>query len=881
MRRRSPIDTDSGQIRVAAAADLDFERKPLYSVTVSVTDGKDSGGNADPAVDDTVVVFIDINNIDEPGNLTVTAGTPTAGTALTATLSDPDGGITGVIWQWERTDLTDTSVWEDINEAESNSYTPTASDIGRFLRVGVFYKDAQSLIFNKTATSAATAAVAAATRAPMFADRTVSRSINENSAGGAAVGEPVKATDADGDTLTYSLGGLNRSSFTIDAGSGQISVAAGTLLNYEFRQAYSVTVSVTDGKDSEGNVDSAVDDTAAVTINVNNVDEAGSVTVTAGTPAAGTALTATLSDPDGSVTSVTWQWQRTNLTMFDVWEDITDAESASYTPGALEIGRFLRAVASYTDGEGSGKTAISGATVAVAAATGAPTFADRVVSRSVDENSAGGVAVGEPVEANDADGDTLTYSLDGADATSFTIDAGSGQIRVAAGAELDFERKPLYSVTVSVTDNKDSEGNADPTVDGIVVVTINVNNVDDDGSVTVTAGTPTAGTALTATLSDPDGSVMSVTWQWQRTSLIMADIWEDITGAESDSYTPTAHEIGRFLRAVALYTDALGSGKTATSGATAAVVAATGAPTFADRVVSRSVDENSAGGVAVGEPVEANDADGDTLTYSLDGDDASSFNIDTGSGQLRVAAAADLDFEMKPLYSVTVSVTDNKDSEGNADAMVDDIVEVTINIHNVDEAGSVTVTPPPAAGTALTAALSDPDGGVMSVTWQWQRTSLTNTGVWEDITGAVSASYTPTAQDIGRFLRVVASYTDAEGSGKTATSGTTAVVATATGAPTFADRTVSRSVDENSAAEVAVGDPVAARHDAGDVPIYSLSGADAASFTIDTGSGQIRVAAAADLDYETKPLYSVTVSVTDNKDSETTTPTPQWTTWSW
>jgi hypothetical protein len=178
------------------------------------------------------------------------------------------------------------------------------------------------------------------------------------------------------------------------------------------------------------------------------------------------------------------------------------------------------------------------------------------------------VAVGEPVEANDADGDTLTYSLDGDDASSFNIDTGSGQIRVAADAMLDFETKPLYSVTVSVTDNKDSEGNADPTVDGVVVVTINVNNVDDDGSVTVTAGTPTAGTALTATLSDPDGSVMSVTWQWQRTSLIMADIWEDITGAESDSYTPTAHEIGRFLRAVASYTDGEGSGKTATSGAT-------------------------------------------------------------------------------------------------------------------------------------------------------------------------------------------------------------------------------------------------------------------------------------------------------------------------
>ena len=52
---------------------------------------------------------------------------------------------------------------------------------------------------------------------------------------------------------------------------------------------------------------------------------------------------------------------------------------------------------------------------------------------SVDENEPGGTAIGAPVTATDADGDTLTYSLlrtvDVPFATHFTIDAATGQLR--------------------------------------------------------------------------------------------------------------------------------------------------------------------------------------------------------------------------------------------------------------------------------------------------------------------------------------------------------------------------------------------------------------------------------------------------------------------
>ena len=101
-------------------------------------------------------------------------------------------------------------------------------------------------------------------RAPAFRRSSTTRSIDENSASGANVGAVVRATDADDDRLTYSLTGTDAGSFTINSGTGQIMVGAGTTLDYETKASYTVTVGVTDGSE---------DDSIAVTITVTNVDE--------------------------------------------------------------------------------------------------------------------------------------------------------------------------------------------------------------------------------------------------------------------------------------------------------------------------------------------------------------------------------------------------------------------------------------------------------------------------------------------------------------------------------------------------------------------------------------------------------------------------------
>ena len=136
------------------------------------------------------------------------------------------------------------------------------------------------------------------------------------------------------------------------------------------------------------------------------------------------------------------------------------------------------------------------------------------------------------------------------------------------------------------------------------------------------------------------------------------------------------------------------------------------------------------------------------------------------TGQLQRSTA--LDFEAKASYSVTVSVHDGKDADGNGDTTTDDTIEVTINVVNVDEAGKLTPSSTqPRVGAALTATLTDADGVSGAIVWMWH-SSPNGTNAWAAISGSTAASYTPVTADVGYYLRVTASYTDGEGSGKSA-----------------------------------------------------------------------------------------------------------------
>ena len=74
------------------------------------------------------------------------------------------------------------------------------------------------------------------------------------------------------------------------------------------------------------------------------------------------------------------------------------------------------------------------------------------------------------------------------------------------------------------------------------------------------------------------------------------------------------------------------------------------------------------------------------------------------------------------------------------------------------------------------------------------------------------------------------------------------------------DRT-SREVPENTETERSIGAPVSAQDEDDDLLIYTLSGADAASFSIGSNNGQLNTKAP--LNYEVRNSYTVVVTATD------------------
>ena len=209
---------------------------------------------------------------------------------------------------------------------------------------------------------------------PMFSvTGPVSLNVDEDTLTGRVLGD-FSATDPDTLTLaysglTYSLRGSDV--FFLEPKTGKLQLRKA--LDYESQpHSYQVEVSVSDGKNAAGVEDSKADATLRVTINIVNVDEEGLVTLTSDSPQEKQTLTATLSDPDGHLSEISWQWFR-SATRTDLGTEITEAASsgaamAHYTPGTDDVGQYLRATASYTDGHDMEKEASATTTDVVRAA---------------------------------------------------------------------------------------------------------------------------------------------------------------------------------------------------------------------------------------------------------------------------------------------------------------------------------------------------------------------------------------------------------------------------------------------------------------------------------------------------------------------------------
>ena len=238
-------------------AEMSDTNTNTYMVTVMGT-VKDKDGND---VTGTKNVTITVDNAEEAGTVTLDPMRPSVGTAITATLADADI-VETVSWQWASADAMD-GTFTNISGATSATYTPVAADAGMYLRAMATYTDGFDSGNVEMAVSASAVTQVAVNVAPVFANAATTRSIAENTAANANIGSPVEATDPNGDTLTYTLGGTNAASFGIVGSTGQLRTSAA--LEFETKSTYSVEVTATDP--------GGLSDTIDVTINVTDVVE--------------------------------------------------------------------------------------------------------------------------------------------------------------------------------------------------------------------------------------------------------------------------------------------------------------------------------------------------------------------------------------------------------------------------------------------------------------------------------------------------------------------------------------------------------------------------------------------------------------------------------
>ena len=632
------------------------------------------------------------------------------------------------------------------------------------------------------------------------------------------------AYDQDGDTITWSLGGPDAALFSIDDGL----LAFKKPPNYEDPQSatagnvYRVTVEASGG-------------THDVVVRVTDVDEAGTASIDRPQPQVDRPLGASLSDEDEGVAVQRWQWSRSEDRT--TWTDIDGATSPQRSPAQADEGMYLRATVTYSDKFGPGKTASAVSAKRVEARTlsnAAPGFVDRrgdevtIVTLSVRENTAVGRPIGRRVSATDSDGDVLYYELldtpdleDNDDQPRFTIDSASGQIRVGKVLGADDGEREDEATTLSgdpaLPDNEDA-GEAD-----------------------------NSEYVLRVRVSDPSTASATVN--------VIVRVTNVNEPPAFDEDVPTLLRVEENEDPPVITFGDSGTPVTTT--------------TFA---------------------VTDQDGPVTTVRYSVTGDDREVLEV---AGRiLTFKADHEPDFEEQGSYSITITAR-----SGGRSASLD----VTIEVVDTEDDGEVFLSQrQPQVGIEVHATPSDPDGGMRISRWVWELSDkitvddggtpsaecredpdmpgIVVVGGWTTIDEASKAVYTPKPADVGRCLRARVIYTDNienptdhedEAMGVLEAPVQSSRLANA--APRFVDQDLnspgdqsdrtSRKVEENEDPEQSIGSPVSAFDDDDKLLIYTLSGEDAAFFSISRNDGQLKTKAS--LNFEARNSYAVVVTATD------------------
>ncbi len=561
-------------------------------------------------------VTVNVTNVDERGMVTWTIDPDGAGglvvtevngnrpimqfqpgALLSARVMDGDvvgttKAVTNIQWQWyrssNRTSL-GTSIDGETNETYTVKDTAGNNDVGSYIHVQASYQVSteNSEIYKASLASdyPVQATKEQQNSLPEFDAATVTREVNESRSGGMVVGDPVTATDADGDVLNYALGepanNNDNGIFRIDQKSGQITTSGA--LDYEetvtteadqctTANACVVTVTATDS--------AGADSTATVNIAIENVDEPPNFTdgdqavfVDEGTEVvradSDTANIYTAEDPEDQLVALTLMGADGDLFSLNAdralsfktapdFEDPSDANEDNLyevtvraSDGSLNTDRMVRV--RVDDADEAPEILQAGL------------FVSGPSSSSLPEK--GTDAVGT-YTATGPDAASARWSLEGDDRGDFMVEGSGASVMLKFRTSPDYEAPAdadgdnVYEVTVKATD-----GTYTDTQNVMVTVT----DDDDPGTVALSPTSPVVGTEVTAILSDDDSDVGGTTWQWASADA-MDGTFTNIDGATSASYTPVEVDEDMYLRATATYDDVHGTGKSAMATSETAVV---------------------------------------------------------------------------------------------------------------------------------------------------------------------------------------------------------------------------------------------------------------------------------------------------------------------
>jgi Ca2+-binding RTX toxin-like protein len=682
----------------------------------------------------------------------------------------------------------------------------------------------------------------------------VAEPIAENSANGSMVGTAAAndpsvaalAAVAGSGGLSFALTDDADGRFAIDPDTGIVTVVDGSRLDYEQAPQHNIEIEVTNS--------GGLSATKTFAIDVADVNEApGSLELSAssvGENADGGTVVGTISasDPDAGDTL------RYALTddaggRFAIDADTGVITVADGAPLDHEAAAQHGIEVEVTDGGGlSTRQAFTIAVSDVNEAPGSLTLDGTGVAENADD----GTVVGTVSAADPDDGDTLHYALtDDADGR-FAIDADTGVITVADGAEFDHDTADQHNIEVEVTDAGGlsasraftiavGEANEAPAILGLSGSAVSEGATGGTVVGAVSATDPNLGDTLTYALIDdadgrfaidPDTGVITVT-----------------DSAELNHEKAAQHGIEVEV------TDA--GGLSVTQAFTVDVADINEAPGTLT-LDANEVSEGAGEGAVVGTVTAADPDAGDVLTYALTDDAGSRFAIDAETGVITVVDGAPLDHEAAAQHSIEVEVTDS----GGLSAAE----RFTIEVADVNEApgaltldgsevaenakgGTVVATASavdPDLGDTLTHSLTDDAGGRFAID--------AATGV---ITVADDAALD---HEAAAQHSIEVEVTDA--GGLSATQAFTIDVTDVNEAP-GALTLDSSEVAENAEGDTVVGTVSATDPDVGDALSYALTDDASGRFAIDPDSGVITLAEGASLDHDDAAQHAIEVEVTD------------------